>query len=447
MKIKYSIIGMSVAVMLATLPMAVFATDLSLAESAKQGNTSAVHTLLKQKADVNAALADGTTALHWAAFNEDREMVDLLLRTGADPRVTTRVGAITPLSLACINGNTEIVAALLKAGADPNAATATGATPLMTAAASGSVPAVIALLDHGAEVNAREAAHGQTALMFAAAKDRSSVIRVLIARGADARITSNVTPVERAAFDEDGNPLSVRPKRGAKVARTGGTSAVTSSDAATQTAETQSPVTTSPQASIAAVNAAAGRRAAATVIGGNTALLLAARDGHLAAVQALVESGADVNQPGAGDKTPPIVMAICNGHYDVAKYLLDDGADPNQTTEDGLAALYSVIDTQWAPVGWAPNPITGQEGYTYLDLMKALLDHGAKPNTRLTKKLWFRPTHHDESWVGSAGATPFWRAAQATDLAAMRLLIAHGADPKIAATEGANALMVAAGLG
>src|SRR5262249_12143842 len=60
---------------------------------------------------------------------------------------------------------------------------------------------------------------------------------------------------------------------------------------------------------------------------------------------------------------------------------------------------------------------------------------------------WFRTTSHDATWVDTAGATPFWRAAQATDVAAMKMLLAAGADPKIATSEGVTPLMVAAGLG
>jgi ankyrin repeat protein len=178
-----------------------------------------------------------------------------------------------------------------------------------------------------------------------------------------------------------------------------------------------------------------------------TALLLAARDGNAEAVRALLDAGADINQVNAGDKSSPIVIAICNGHFDVAKFLLDRGADPNVKSVDGLGALYATIDTQWAPMGWAPNPITEREKVSYLELMKALLDRGADPNARLTKQLWFRPTHHNQMWIGSTGATPFWRAAQATDLSAMRLLATRGADPKIPSAEGDTALMVAAGLG
>jgi uncharacterized protein len=183
------------------------------------------------------------------------------------------------------------------------------------------------------------------------------------------------------------------------------------------------------------------------VTGGMTALLLAARDGHHEAVAALIESGSPVNQVSAGEHSSPLVIAICNGHYEVAKYLLDHGADPNLATIDGLAALYATEDTEYAQVGWAPNPITTQEKVSYLELMKALLEHGADPNGRLTKTLWFRPTSHNQEWIDKKGATTFWRAAQSSDVAAMKLLVAKGADPNISSEEGVTPLMAAAGLG
>ena len=178
-----------------------------------------------------------------------------------------------------------------------------------------------------------------------------------------------------------------------------------------------------------------------------TSLLIAARNGHTEAVKALLESGADINEVSAGDKSSPLVIAIANGHYDVAKYLVEHGANPNLASIDGLAALYAVEDTEYAEVGWAPNPITGQEKTTYLELLKILLDHHAEPNGQLLKALWFRPTSHNQEWIDKKGATPFWRAAMATDVAAMKILLAGGADPKIASGEGVTPLMVASGLG
>ena len=177
-----------------------------------------------------------------------------------------------------------------------------------------------------------------------------------------------------------------------------------------------------------------------------TALLFTARDGQFDAARALAEKGADINQPGAGDKTSPLVMAIMNGHYDLAKYLVDHGADPNLADNIGLTALFATVDVQWEPKSWFPQPITGQENVTYLDLIKDLLDHGANPNARLVKKLWFRGMG-DRTWVDPAGGTALWRAAVALDVPAMRLLVAHGADPDIPTKSGETLLMVASGLG
>ena len=69
--------------------------------------------------------------------------------------------------------------------------------------------------------------------------------------------------------------------------------------------------------------------------------------------------------------------------------------------------------------------LTDQEKITYLELMKALLDHGANVNAQVGEKLWFRSFTNDYTWVDPAGATAFWRAAQSSDTAAMHLLIEY----------------------
>jgi ankyrin repeat protein len=362
-----------------------------------------------------AATLSAQTPMHDAASRDDLAAVKQLLKDGANPNAVTREGGVTPLSLACVNGDADLIGILLKAGANANAPLTDGTTPLMAAASSGSVAAVRVLLEAGAAIYAKES-HGQTALMFAAARNRAEVIRFLIAHGADSKITTNVTRLGRAQFDEDGNPIAAAGGRGGREGGRGGAGGQ-------------------------------ARGTSATVMGGMTALLLAARNGHQEAVRALVESGVDVNQVSAGDQSSPLVIAICNGHYDVAAYLLDHNADPNLATIDGLAALYATEDTEYAQVGWAPNPITAQEKTGYLDLLKILLAYHANPNAQLAKGLWFRPTSHNEEWVDKKGATPFWRAAMATDVAAMKILIKGGADPKITSGEGVTPLMVAAGLG
>jgi ankyrin repeat protein len=357
---------------------------------------------------------DGTTPLHQAVADDDIGAVKRLLGAGADPRAATTLGHVTPLALAATDGDAAIVKLLIDAGADAGATTAEGTTALMLAAASGNTESVRILLDHGVAVNAKEPAKGETALMFAAGRNRAGVIGLLLARGADPAVTTAVEKLGRPTVDEDGNPIPQASAGGEGRGGRGGGQA---------------------------------RGASATVTGGMTALLIAARNGHAEAVRALLEGGADVNGACAGDKSTPIVIAIANGHYDVAKYLLDHHADPNLATIDGLAALYATEDTEYAQVGWSPNPITAQEKTTYLELLKALLDHGANPNAQLSKALWFRPTSHNQEWVDKKGATPFWRAAGATDVAAMKILLAGGADPKIASSEGVTPLMVAAGLG
>jgi ankyrin repeat protein len=112
-----------------------------------------------------------------------------------------------------------------------------------------------------------------------------------------------------------------------------------------------------------------------------------------------------------------------------------------------MTALYAAIDVQWAPKAWFPQPSTEQEKVGYLDLMKALLMKGAPVNAPINEKPWFRSFTNDYTWVDPAGATPLWRAAQSSDTAAMRLLVEHGADPKIATKSGDTALMAAAGIG
>src|SRR5262249_17051640 len=88
-----------------------------------------------------------------------------------------------------------------------------------------------------------------------------------------------------------------------------------------------------------------------------------------------------------------------------------------------------------------------EEKTDYIDFMKDLLDHGADINVRLTKRLWFRAFRYSGDWVDPNGATAFWRAAQANDVAGMRFLVAHGADASIATVHKVTPLMVAAGLG
>ena len=134
-----------------------------VADAAMNKDRDALRNLLKQKADVNAPQADGTTALHWVVRWDDMESVDLLLKAGANAQAANRAGA-TPMFLASTTGDAAMIEKLLKGGADANAPIlAHGETALMMAARSGNVDAVKVLLDHGAQVNAKENLRGTSA--------------------------------------------------------------------------------------------------------------------------------------------------------------------------------------------------------------------------------------------------------------------------------------------
>jgi ankyrin repeat protein len=455
------------------LSAAVFATaaDTRVADAAQLGDVNAVRTLVKQKVDVNGAQGDGSTALHWAAQKDDVEMAKILLAAGASVNATTRLGAATPLFMACRNGNAPMIELLLKSGADPNSIDEHGTTPLMMAAAAGNPAAVDTLIGNGAAVNAREGAHGQTALMFAAALGRSDAIRVLAAHGADPSVTTKAVkaPHIPSTFEQLQNAAQKPPEKPAPPSNGKGDLDALAVGLGFKSAEYRagSPEIQQLQATVQKLVAKVDdlekklpgapkpeddgmfrppRERGATEMGGMTALLFAAREGHLESARALIEAGADVNQASPADKTTPIVMAAANGHFDLAKFFLDYGADPNLANDLGLTPLYAAIDLQWAPKGWFPNPSIAQEKTAYLNLMTALLDAGANVNARLGKKLWFRASG-DHSWIDPAGATAFWRAAQSLDMTAMRMLLARGADPDIPTTGGDTALMVACGIG
>ena len=388
------------------LVLAGVAADAPVADAAMEGDIETVRALLAEEADVNAAQGDGMTALHWSAFRDDLEMAELLLQAEADVAAKTRVGAIMPISMAAQNGSAVMLEKLIEAGAEANSRTSTGATALMMATMSGSVEAVEILLDNGAFVNKREKKNGQTPLMFAAWQNRPDVIRLLVERGAHIGLATYLISMDDTPLDTVGLPIQ-QGRRGRGPRAPGGNS----------------------------------------TMGGQTALLFAARDGHLEAVKALVEAGADVDQINVGEGTSPMVIAVANGHYTVAKYLLDQGADPNITNIDGLAPLYATVNMRHAPVSWAPNPLTGQESVDGLELIRALLERGANPDARVERKLWFSPTSHDRGWIDYSGSTPFWRAARSNDIDAMRILIEFGADPNINSYGDMTPLMVAAGIG
>ena len=405
------------------------APSAPVADAAMAGNRDAVRSLLKQAADVNAAQGDGMTALHWAAMKNDADLVQTLLFAGANVRATTRIGSYTPLILAAKSGSGAVVAPLLKSGADANSQTSNGTTALMLAAASGNTDAVTMLIDGGASVNAKEPVRGLTPAMFAAASNRAAVLTLLAARGADLKATSKVTDL--AALSKD--PAALRDITFGNPQPPGEPPAGGRNGPAPQGAGPGGPGGRGGRGNqTAGVDRNYQLNELVAAHGGLTPLLLAVREGHADAVQALITAGADLNQASAGDRTAPLLMATINGHFDLAKSLLDKGADPMVSSENNATPLYAALNCEWAPKALYPQPRAQvNQKTTYLELMKALLDKGADPNIRLNKKIWYSGYSFDLSGVDETGATPFWRAAYASDVEAMKMLVAYGADPNI----------------
>ena len=181
-----AIIAAAAAALLAAAPAT--AAEL-LVTAVAERDLGAARILLAEGAAADAALPDGSTALHAAARNGDLAAVDLLLGAGAGASAATRYG-VTPLSLAAAAGSAAVIARLLDAGADPNETSREGQTVLMSAARNGNAQALALLIDRGANVAALEPFRGQTALMWAAGEGNADAVRVLAAAGADVRARS-----------------------------------------------------------------------------------------------------------------------------------------------------------------------------------------------------------------------------------------------------------------
>jgi ankyrin repeat protein len=453
-----------------------------VADAARRGDINAVQALLKQGADASTPQGDGMTALHWAAERGDAALAEMLIYAGANVSAGTRIGQYTPLHLASRAGSAPVVRALLKAGANVSArSTNDGVTPLHLAAEAGNVDVVTALLDKGADVNAREAEWDQTPLIFAAAADRVDVIKLLVRRGADVGAKTKVldlpkqttvdrqaaalqkrvldasvpkgqqpTPSELQTAIEAERELFVtgkmpEPPAGAPAAPGGrggrGAAALAApamdpnAGAAAGTAALDLSATNPVQAAIDRLNQD-GPAPLISAKGGLTALHHAVRQGYLQSVRALLDGGADLTQK-TGDGHSPLLVALINGEFDVAMELIARGADPNVASDShGVTPLWATVNAMWQPRTRYPQPQEMErQKSTYLDVMTALLDKGADPNARIRVHPWYMIyTDCGNANCGlsnSSGATAFWRAAYATDVDAMRLLVKYGADPNI----------------
>jgi ankyrin repeat protein len=432
-----------------------------------RGDKAAIQKLVAQRANVNAPQNDGATALHWAVFRSDKEMVDLLIRAGANAKAANREGA-TPLWLASVNGDAAILEALIKGGADPNEKLPLGRTPLMEASRTGNVDAMKVLLDHGAQVNAKETLRGTTPLMWAADEGHAAAIKLLIDRGADIKAQSSL--VERGRGPALGKSSDPRKQvaaqgaaraagqaspplgggraaqggrgggRGGRGAGTAGAGAGAQSGA---NGTDQAADFTDDAAAAAFGFGGAGRGRAVVKDGGAlTPLVYAVRSNDLESVKVLLAAGADVNQV-TGYGWSPLLVATQNRYYKLGAYLIDHGADVNLTNKGLWTPLYLATDNRNIESGDYP---VRKGDMDHLDFIKLLLDKGANVNARIKDSTETR-TVFTNQWLDENGATAFLRASQSGDIVLMKLLLAHGADPKIDTVLHVTALQVAAGIG
>ena len=425
------------------------AHDDKIADAAMRGDTSAVRSLLKSGADVNAAQGDGMTALHWAAQTGDVAETQMLIFAGARLEATTRNGAYTPLHLAAKAGRAGTVKALAQAGANVSAPTASGgATPLHFAASQGSTDAILALLDKGAAVDVKDSAFAQTPLMWAAAAGRTAAVELLAKRGASVKLMSRVENVP-LKDSLDRMALQARTRRMAAIKAAENPPAPAGRGAAPAKPDSMKKDSAAagrggrggaPAGTDSAQNRVINRGPSYSDLignkGGLTPLLFAVREGYTESVVALLKAGSDVNQVSGGDHTSPLLMATINGNFDIAKMLLEKGADPKLASDAGTTPLYATINIQWAPKSMYPQPTAQtRQQTTHLELMELLIKKGADVNAKLSKHLWFMSYNFDLLGVNTTGATPFWRAAYGLDIPAMRLLVKYGADPTVPTTK------------
>jgi ankyrin repeat protein len=378
----------------ATFSGVAFAEE-TLASLVRSGQREAVlAAITSSDIDVNAADPDGSTALLWATYKVDRELVLALLKAGAQTNVTNHFGA-SPLTEAVKLGDIDLVRVLLDAGAEPNSPNQDNQTALMLASSIGSLPVAELLISRGANVNAVESFRGQTALMWAAAGNHPEVVDALVAHGANVSV--------RAKYDDWPRQMTSEP------------------------------------------------RAQFRQTGGLTALLYAARSGCYRCATAIVKAGADVNQPNP-DGITPLINAINNRNYDIAMFLLDRGANPSAWDMSGRTPLYVAVDMNSFKGGTGNNFGASADAAppnkaTAMDVVRRLLEMGVDANHQLTR---MRPNGSGRGrfseYMMRGGTGPLMVATLGYDVVAIRALLAHGAEVDLPNVFRITPLMAAAGM-
>jgi uncharacterized protein len=367
--------------------------EVGLLDAAERGDRAAAVRLLGVKGtDPNQQGPDGTTAVMYAAANDDVELVRALIKAGANVKLKNQLGT-SAITEAAIIGSAPIIDALLKAGADANTKNPEGETPLMAVARSGNVAAARLLVEARADVNAKETFGGQSALMWAAAQSQAEMVKFLAANGADLNARGVVRQWERKVIKEP------RPKDMNK--------------------------------------------------GGFTPLIYAAREGCVDCARHLMAAGADPDLEDP-ERITPLNMALMNMHFEFAAFMIKAGADVDKWDLFGRSPLYMAADVSTLPTkgNGAMAVIPSEDTVTALDVGRMLLEAGANPNLQLKRRPPYRDVPQDRGGdtILAQGATALLRAARAGDAPFVELLLKHKALVDLPSKEGVTPLMAAAGV-
>ena len=339
--------------------------DQPLADAARNADWGVVRALVDQGADVTVRQGDGATALHWAAYWDEVELADVLIRAGADVNAANDLG-VTPLWAAAENRSAAMVRRLLAAGADPDAALLSGETPLMTAARVGAAEVARRLLEAGADV-AVTGGRSQTALMWAVAQRHPDVVEALLAHGAAVDARSDVWTEVVKTTPEPWNPEYVAeiPQGGYTpllfAARVGGLASAKLLVAAGAAVNDQPPY-------------------------GTSATVVAAHSGHRDVAVFLLEHGADPNAADAGYTA--LHAAILHKDEALVRALLDHGADPHATVESSTPVRRDAVDFYLHPSYVGATPFWLAARFNAPDIMRLLLERGADPLAVHCPKYW-----------------------------------------------------------